>query len=670
MDPAALKEMTDILAHRGPDGVEIWASGPVGLGHRMLWTTPESLHETLPFADSAAGLTITADARIDNRDELLPLLNLTDRPAEMVSDSQVILAAYQKWGEDCPTHLLGDFAFAIWDEAAQQLFCARDHFGVRPFYYYLSDEMFAFATEIKALLTLPDVPQVLNERRVAQFMISREEEPTNTFYTGILRLERAHTLSVRRNAAPLQCYYEVRLPPELHLGSDQEYADRFREIFTEAVRCRLRSAFPVGSMLSGGLDSSAITCVARNFLSEEGKPPLATFSAVYDVVTASDESEFVEAVVAQGDLAPHYVHPDKASPMADIDSLLWHLDEPNQSGNLYLNCLAYKVAQSEGVRIILDGFDGDSTVSHGLGYLRELALQKRWLMLASVLRHYAPKIGQDWRKAWWNWVTLYGIEPTLSQSKVFTRLRHVRQRRRAVAAGADSSGQNGDREGESGEPRHTREGGNITEEMIISPNFARRQDLPKPNNAQHEAKTEREAHFHRLFWPSIPLALEGLNKAAAAYTLEIRHPFWDKRLIEFCLSVPTQQKIVGGWTRMILRRAMAGVLPQEVQWRPGKADHAHGFGYGLRQFEHDALKTLLVSDAGVLEPYVDGPVLTEAFRRFSSQDALEVYDTPLWRAISLRLWLQRSCTHNKPDWKGGEHHGKENLHSSRADRAW
>jgi len=134
VDPEALQGMTDILTHRGPDGQGVWASGPAGLGHRMLWTTPESLHETLPFADDAAGLTITADARIDNREELLPLLGLTDGPPEQVSDSRVILAAYAKWGEHCPEHLLGDFAFVIWDAAAQTLFCACDHFGVKPLY--------------------------------------------------------------------------------------------------------------------------------------------------------------------------------------------------------------------------------------------------------------------------------------------------------------------------------------------------------------------------------------------------------------------------------------------------------------------------------------------------------------------------------------------------------
>ena len=628
VDCGDLERMTDILAHRGPDGHGVWAAGPVGLGHRMLWTTPESLHETLPFADDAAGLTITADARIDNRNELLPLLNLTDRPAEMVSDSQVILAAYQKWGENCPEHLLGDFAFALWNASAQKLFCARDHFGVKPFYYYLSDGLCAFATEIKALLCLPDVPQALNERRVAQFMISREEEPTNTFYSGLLRLERAHTLTVSRDGADLRCYYEAQLPPELHLGSDKEYADRFREIFTEAVRCRLRSAFPVGSMLSGGLDSSAITCVARNLLVGEGKPPLPTFSAVYNTAKASDESEFIQAVVAQGGVDPHYLHPDQSSPLADIDPLLWHQDEPNQSGNLYVNCLAYASARSSGVRVILDGFDGDSTVSHGLGYLRELALQKRWLTLASVLRHYAPMINQDWRRALWSWVKQYGIEPAYSGS-VLRRLRRA-GRRSSPALSEAAAGES------------PQEIGHIKETMIANAAFQKRMALPKPNDAQYEARTEREAHFYRLFWPSIPLALEGLNKAAAAHSLEIRHPFWDKRLIEFCLSVPPQQKIVHGWTRMILRRAMADVLPKEVQWRPGKADHAHGFGYGLRHFERDNLETLLVSDSAPLAAYVDQAVLTEAFRRFSMQDAQEVYDTPLWRAISLRLWLQQT----------------------------
>jgi asparagine synthase (glutamine-hydrolysing) len=156
-----LEGMSLILAHRGPDGAGLWSEGAVGLGHRMLWTTQESLGERLPMVSKNGRFVLTADARIDNRPEVLAALGLTDRPDGKVSDSALILAAYEIWGVRCPERLLGDFAFVLWDRHQQTLFCARDHFGVKPlYYYYRPGHLFACASEIKALLCLPEVPRV------------------------------------------------------------------------------------------------------------------------------------------------------------------------------------------------------------------------------------------------------------------------------------------------------------------------------------------------------------------------------------------------------------------------------------------------------------------------------------------------------------------------------
>ncbi|HWP41854.1 MAG TPA: asparagine synthetase B, partial [Blastocatellia bacterium] len=156
-----LQEMMQSLAHRGPDGQNAWSEGAVGLGHQMLRTTPESLLENLPLANSTNEIVITADARLDNRDELIELLGFGAEPREQISDSQLILAAYEAWDERCLERILGDFAFAIWDGKKQRLFCARDRFGVKPFYYYSSAGLFAFASEIKALLSLQEIPRRL-----------------------------------------------------------------------------------------------------------------------------------------------------------------------------------------------------------------------------------------------------------------------------------------------------------------------------------------------------------------------------------------------------------------------------------------------------------------------------------------------------------------------------
>jgi len=212
-----LEQMLANLAHRGPDGAGLWSEANVGLGHRMLWTTPESLHERLPLYTQAGDLAITADARLDNRDELLTSLRLTDRPAGEISDSALILAAYQEWGDACPQKLLGDFAFAIWDGRKQHLFCARDHFGVKSFFYYASDTLMVFANEIKALLTLSDVPRRLNETRIADYLTGIFEDQTATFYQGILRLPAAHTLTIDAHSMRLKRYWVLDPTYELRL---------------------------------------------------------------------------------------------------------------------------------------------------------------------------------------------------------------------------------------------------------------------------------------------------------------------------------------------------------------------------------------------------------------------------------------------------------------------
>ncbi len=190
-----------------------------------------------------------------------------------VTDAELILRAYKRWGERSPEHLLGDFAFAIRDAHRDVLFCARDHFGVKPFYYHHAPgRLFCFASEIKGLLALAEVPRRLNETRVADYLVPLLEDKVITFYEEIVRLPPAHRMTVSRDGVRIEEYWALDPTREIRMKSGEEYAEAFREIFTEAVHCRLRSAFPVGSMLSGGLDSSSIVCVARKLIAKNGFP--------------------------------------------------------------------------------------------------------------------------------------------------------------------------------------------------------------------------------------------------------------------------------------------------------------------------------------------------------------------------------------------------------------
>ena len=694
---AELPRMAETIAHRGRDGMDLWNDGPVGFGHVMLCTTPESLRETLPSVSPDGDLAITADARIDNRDELLASVGRSARPGGEMPDSELIMAAYQKWGERCVEHLLGDFAFAIWDKRRQTLFCARDHFGVKPFVYYSCGSVFAFASEIKALLCLPYAPRQLDEVRVGDYLTSTFDDTGRTFYQDIRRLPPAHSMTVSRAGVRLSEYWSLDPSREVRLGGDHEYAEAFREVFTEAVRCRLRSAFPLGSLLSGGLDSSAVTCVARDLLSQKGELCLATFSAVFDEVTQCDERPFIDAVLAQDSVRPQFVHGDRLSPLADIDRVHWHQDEPlgafnlflnwalygaaKEQGvrvlldgfdevtqcderpfidavlaqdsvrpqfvhgdrlspladidrvhwhqdeplgafNLFLNWALYGAAKEQGVRVLLDGFDGDTTVSHGIGYLSELASAGRWLTLATEVRGVAKNFSYSPWKPLGMYAWHYGLKPLVPQplrrggSLLRRRLRrhHGSVDRRRWSA-------------------------------YLNPEFVRRVGLVERRNGlrRSAAHTERQAHYRTLTQGVMPHILEVLDRAAAAFCIEPRYPFWDRRLVEFCLALPGEQKIRRGWTRMVMRRGLAGILPADVQWRPGKSNLGHNFDHGLLAFERNRLEDVIVNDPTSIEEYVDVAALREAHRRFVSRRVTNQDDVlAIWKAVTLSLWLRRA----------------------------
>lgn len=620
-DRTNLEEMVEILAHRGPDGADVWCRNSVGLGHRMLWTTPESLEEKLPLANQTGDLVITADARIDNRGELITALAFTDRSPQEIADSQLILDAYKKWGERCPEHLLGDFAFAIWDGRKQTLFCARDHFGVKPLYYYLSDRIFAFASEIKALLCLPEVPRRLNEVRVADHLARIFEDKVITFYRDILRLPAAHSITVGRGETQIRSYWSLDPSHEVQLPSDEEYAEAFREILTEAVRCRLRSAFPVGSTLSGGLDSSSIACTARKLLAAEGDRHLHTFSAIFpglpeEDLPKIDERHYINAVLAIGGFEPHYVQADRLSPLADLDRVLWHEDEAFLAPNLYMHWALYGTARQHDVRIFLDGLDGDTTVSHGLGYLAELTRTGRWRTLVTEATALSKQSNAfPPRRIIWQ----YGFRPLIPESAVqIWRLLRGRPRSMRVANKA------------------------------INPVLAERVGLAERvrtllGNGSGPAFTARAEHWHSLTSALIPYTLELADKATAAFSLEARYPFFDRRLVEFCLALPPEQKLHQGWSRAIMRRAMAGILPPEVQYRFHKANLSPNFKRGLLNHERKILDEVILHEPHIIQEYVDVPALRAAYHRYSSQPMQTVEDSlTIYGAVILALWLQRS----------------------------
>ena len=665
------RRMVSRMGHRGPDGLDAWGSGPVGLGHAMLQTTPESLVESLPLA--AGPFAITADARIDNRDVLLPQLRGTLRElgldAATVPDSSVILASYARWGSHCVGHLLGAFAFALWDRREGHLVCARDPLGVRPLYVVdVPGRVFAFASEPKALFELDGVRPVLDERRVAESLSARLYDPVATAFEGVVRLEAAHVATATLDRTARRRYWQLDPSNEI-AGTPEQSAERFAEVFEEAVRCRTRSAYPLGSELSGGLDSSAVTAVAARVMRPDQRP-LHTISLAY-TDPAADERPFGQAVLDRlGDAAAdHYVHPERERFTDLYTEIFQTLDDFRVRGNGYGNYLTAREASRQGVRVLLTGQDGDTTVGHGWEWLQERALVGDWEAVgrqadlvfqrsqddrdtsASQLAYERPSqivsghvlpVFQWWAEET-RVVTLVraarGIERDLGGSAAALLRRYwkplvtpalVRRRlgRRAIRSVAAAQFP-----------------------AVIAPSFAEAtglrvalEDQVERRSAQARGSfTVREAQLRT--WASE--ALEGnLNKLdlyPAAVGVEARHPFMDTRLVELCLALPSGHRLRDGYTRAVMRDALRGDLPDAVLNRMNKMDHSGPQSDFLFRSDAAGVESLL-QNPGRSARYLNMDALRALWERGRRAPlALDEWEASWFSAgLTLTLWFRTS----------------------------
>lgn len=628
-----LRAMLKALRHRGADGLQAWQQGRMGIGHASLNTAPGSANQVQPAWNQQQTCIITADIRLDNREVLLSAFEIAATDAATTSDSQLVLAAYQRWGDHCVDYLKGDFAFAIWDRQQQHLFCARDRFGVKPFYYYYSPgEVFGFASEIKALWQIPGVRPQLNETRIGDYLISEFDDPQITFYQQVYRLPAAHTLSLSLTKIKVYRYWVLDPEHETILPSNADYAERYRELFLQAVQTRMQSPNTVGTMLSGGLDSSSIACTARLLREQQGdRTPIPTFSAVFAQAKASDERPFIDAALAQGGFQPFFIEGDSLSPLtANFSEFLTQLDEPHYAFNLFLNWNLFALAQSQQVRVILDGFDGDSTVSHGSGYLPELAKTGQWLTLAQELKGVCKQYSQPYWPSLWSYTLKFGIKDSLRQIPpirgAYHAARSLKQRIRPTPVVETT-------------PNWAK---------ALNPEFVQRIGLVERRQQLRRSliestKSARAEHCYSLARSIMPFTLEILDRASANFGIELRFPFWDQDLVEYCLSLPAKQKLNQGWTRMVMRRGMAGILPEAIQWRPGKSNLGYGFEYACTQFERSRLVETLdqLSERGC--EYINRDVWRRAQEHWLSEAKSENDEMMItWRSFNLVQWLHHT----------------------------
>lgn len=537
---AELESMNLALSHRGKDGCGTWIDGAVGFGHQMRWITPESLTEKLPYYNSSSKLAITADARIDNRQELFAKLAISKNEHKSIADSELILFSYEKWGERCVDYLVGDFVFTIWDGNNKKVFCATDPMGMRPIYYYVDDKLFAFASEIKALLTLPQIPKQLNEEQFARYLTYELslQETEQTCFKDIYLLTSGKTLVISERQITINSHGQPDFNKTLQLNSEAEYLEAFREIFDEAVHCRMRSAYPVTCLLSGGLDSSSIASVAAKKLQQENLQ----LTALSRVLPSDhkgpekDERYYINQVRDRWKINITDVIPPDTGVYDRLEEECRRAEHPFVDSRHYQYRAFQNAAAEQNARVILDGYGGETSASsHGTGYFAELAWRGRWLLLSKELRARSNIENQS---LW----TIFRGQVLKPFAPTWLELSHHRWKHGYKMSAVNST---------------------------IVPEFAARMKIDEQLGnirnlfSTHSSIRKNEKDIFELNRSETPRLYNPKDSVAL-------YPYLDIRLLEFCFSIPPWLKINNGWKRYLIRAGMEGMLPSEIQWRTTK----------------------------------------------------------------------------------------------------
>ena len=536
----------------GPDGSCIWPDyagmSTCGPGKRsdassafafnMLRTLPASRYESMPLHDKDAGLVIVADARIDNRDELIDALDIPGYLRNEISDVRIILSAYKKWREECAVHLLGDFAFAIWNERRKKLFLARDIFGLRPLYYHLSNRSFVFSSSIQCLLAIKSMPTSLDEEHLAYNLCRLSCDDNSTLYKEIKRFLPAHTMVFENEKLEVKRYWTPDRSREIRYSDDEDYVEEYRQILTEAVRCRLASSSGVGSLLSGGLDSPSICAIAARLLKERGEV-LNTYSFLLsekeklskDKLSKKDERPFIELMHNIAGISGHFVTSDifPESVPESVKNTLYSLTR--KPG--YLST-TFSMAQAENIRVILAGFGGDQCATYAG---REPVFESLISFNPSLFFRHIKAIAE------------YNKRPFIRTLANVLR-QFINNRNRPIS------------ETDFRDFIYNRPviGKELAEEIGI---YKRARSHLRFN--RRNATSCKEKMVYLLYGKDLGEDQE----LSDSYHCERRYPLFDRRLIEFCLSVPPEQHFLG-MNRRLIRRAMKGILPDELRLRHDK----------------------------------------------------------------------------------------------------
>lgn len=562
IEPGLIEKMTSAMAHRGPDGIHHWVKGSVALGQCMLRTTPESLEEHQPLTNEDKSLVLVMDGRVDNLEELRRELVGRGAVLRNRSDAELVLRAYEVWGEECPDQIIGEFVFFIWDARERRLFGARDAAGTRHFYYHAGNCWFGFASEIKGLLALERIEARLNESRLLDYLVvefDRDDE-VGTFYKDIYRLPAGHAMSAKAGQTRTWRYWNPGDLPELRFGSAEECSEAFLEQFRTAVRCRLRSVGSVGAMLSGGLDSSSIVGLIRKELRDQLRQPLRTFSLIRENREDCLDWKHIKIMLGDGWVEPTII--DSAIPedvCQDYLSGIQDLNEPFTLAQGFIDSLVYKAARGNGCHVVLDGMAGDLlffSPARSVDYIVRSNMLTWIPSLLSAYRRHGINRGL---------LSLFRrYLQTITPEGARDLYRKCREKKEI------STGLLNETPGDL-KRMLNRE---TAEQFLASKRSQRRQ-----REAQLMPGDDLGRHAQVFTSGSISFAHEVNGQLALAMGVEPRSPFSDRRMIEFAIQMPIEAKLFAPWYKVLLRTSMSEILPAEVRWRRDIGSHPGAIFY-------------------------------------------------------------------------------------------
>jgi asparagine synthase (glutamine-hydrolysing) len=604
-----LRRMTSTLSHRGPDADGFYIKGPIGLGHRRL-SIIDLAGGQQPIFNADNTKSIVFNGEIYNFKVLREDLAKQGHVFKTQSDTEVILQAYEEYGDTCVHHLRGMFAFAIWDETAKRLFLARDRVGIKPLYYYWDGKIFLFASELKALLQHPIVEREIDLLALDDYLTYLYIPAPKTIFKGIRKLLPGHTLSVSERGVEACEYWDLTFEPKDGLSQD-EAAAGLMEKLREAVAMRLISEVPLGAFLSGGVDSSAVVGIMAGLMDQ----PVNTASVGFQEA-GFDELPYAREV-AQSFEARSHEKIVKADATRILDTLVWHFDEPFADSSMVPTYYVSQVAREQ-VTVCLSGDGGDENFA---GYRRYrfdvLENRLRALLPAGIRRPLCGTLGGIYPKADWL-PQIFRAKTLLTNLSLSPEEGYFHSMRW------------------------------FTPEMK---NLLYQESLKKALGDYDPFSTLKTYFDRTRGWEPLSRIqyvdiktylvddiLTKVDRASMAHSLEVRVPLLDHEVMEYAANIPARYKLHHGEGKHIFKQALREILPSEVLNR-----RKMGFSIPLARWFRGELKELFEEQVLAQDAFIGGLFDVNAIRQWWAQHqrGTRDYSPHLWALVVLECWGRR-----------------------------